>query len=299
MAIGIHSLLVLPIRLILESASFDLDWTLIAIMTPVYSKIEPSPACGLNPVQRAEVKATIHTAIEELRTETMISTNASRNSTKRAQALQKQAQSPNGFPPTTSNVAISDSVKVSNWVTSEVGYFLPDSTRDEHVRMVQDSLYFSNALAFVTYIRALTTFKNESTIAMNLSSCLRGEALEWLVSELSQSQREKLRSVSLEEGWIKSLMSRFKTSPSNALKILKRSRYTWADVRSQRSLVMWAHNMLRVASDSKEYPELWEQLHAVWDQIEIPIRGNVEEPTSETTVAIFMEEIDGWYSLWR
>ncbi|OQE19450.1 hypothetical protein PENSTE_c015G04130 [Penicillium steckii] len=298
MAIGIHSLFVLlppTIRLVLESASFGLDWTVITIMAPAHSKIEPPSSCGLNPMQRAEVKASIHSAIEELRKEIMVSINASRSS-KRAQ---KKAQSPDGFPRTPANVTISDSVKASNWVTSEIGYFLPDSTRDEHVRMVQDSLYFSNVLAFVTYIRAMTTFKNESTIAVNLSSCLRGEALDWLVSEVSQSQREKLRSLSLEEGWIKSLMCRFKTPPSHASRLLKKSRYTWADVRNQRSLVMWAHNMLRIAGESKEYPEVWQQLHAVWDQIEIPIRGNVEEPSSETTVAKFMEELDGWYNLWR
>ncbi len=123
-------------------------------------------------------------------------------------------------------------------------------------------LFFSNAFAFVNHIRALSAFKNENTIRLNISSCLRGEALEWFISELSQCEREKLRSSSLEEGWIESLINRFKTRPSHALKALKKSRYNWADVRCQRSLVMWAHNMLRLAQESNEYPAVWQQVHA-------------------------------------
>lgn len=165
--------------------------------------------------------------------------------------------------------------------------------------MVQGCLCFSNVFAFTVHIRALTAFKNESIICLNLCSCLQGEALEWFTSELSQHEREKLRNSSLDEGWLGSLTNRFKTRPSHALKILKNSKYNWSDVRSQRSIVMWAHNMLRVAKESDEFPTEWQQLHAVWNQIELPIRGKVNEPTSETKIASFMEELDEWYHTWR
>ncbi|KAJ5995638.1 hypothetical protein N7481_002615 [Penicillium waksmanii] len=270
-------------------------------MPPVLSKMDSPTSFGLSPVQKTEMMTCIHTAIEDLRMEVMPSkANQKKNPRLIPQInITPPSTTATATPPVTSTAPIFDAGKASNWVNSEIGYFFPDPTRDEHVRMVEGALFFSNALAFVNHLRALSAFKNENTIRLNIYSCLRGEALEWFISELSQSEREKLRSSSLEEGWIETLMKRFKTPPSHALKTLKRSKYNWGDVRCQRSLVMWAHNMLRLAQESNEYPVAWQQIHAVWDQIEIPIRGNVNEPSSGTTVASFMEELDGWYNLWR
>lgn len=270
----------------------------VATMASILSETE-STICGLSPVQRAEMMACIHTAIEDLRLEVIALSRAGQKKTQRPQTPLNPALHPAATPFVVANAPVFDAGKANTWESSGMGYFLPDSAREEHMRMVQDSLYFSNALAFVTHIRALTAFKNENTIRLNLHSCLRGEALEWFMSELSECDREKLRGLALEEGWIASLMERFKTRPSHALKTLKKSKYNWADVRSQRSLVMWAHAMLRVAQESNEFPETWQQLHAVWDQIEIPIRGNVQEPSFDTTIGEFMEELDGWYNLWR
>ncbi|KAJ5379487.1 hypothetical protein N7509_012606 [Penicillium cosmopolitanum] len=253
----------------------------------------------LSPVQKAEMMTCIHTAIEELRMEVIPSKASQKKNARLIPQINVIPPSETATPSVPSTAPIFDIAKANNWVTSEVGYFLPDPTRDEQVRMKEDTIYFSNAHAFVGHIRALSAFKNENTIRLNIHSCLRGEALEWFISELSHYEREKLRSFSLEEGWIETLTRRFKNPPSHALKTLKRSKYNWADVRSQRSLVMWAHNMLRLAQESNEYPVVWHQIHAVWDQIEIPIRGNVSEPSSGTTVASFMEELDRWYNLWR
>jgi hypothetical protein len=268
-------------------------------MPAVLSKPGSPNPLGLSPVQKAEMMTCIHTAIEDLRTEMMPKVNQKKFQSQRSQPPQINIIPPSAPPSFALTSPILDADKANDWLTSEVGYFLPDSTRDEHVRMVNDALYFSNVLAFVSHIRALAAFKNENTIRLNIYSCLRGEALEWFISELSLSEKEKLRRSSLEEGWIETLTKRFKTPPSHALRTLKKSKYNWGDVRCQRSLVMWAHNMLRRAQESMEYPLVWQQVHAVWDQIEIPIRGNVNEPSSETTVASFMEELDAWYNLWR
>lgn len=269
-------------------------------MPPVLSKVDSPSPFGLSPVQKVEMMTCIHTAIEDLRMEMM---PASKSNQRRGPYQRPQIPTISVIPPSDTPVPptspVFDAGKANNWVTSDVGYFLPDCTRDEHMRMVEDSLFFSSVIAFVGHIRALSAFKSENTIRLNISYCLRGEALDWFTTELSQREREKLRSSSLEEGWIQTLITRFKMRPSHAAKTLKRSKYNWGDVRSQRSLVMWAHNMLRLAQESNEYPLVWQQIHAVWDQIEIPIRGNVSEPSSETTVASFMEELDGWYNLWR
>lgn len=195
-------------------------------------------------------------------------------------------------------------MKSSSWDTKEVGYFKPSPGENEHVQEIKDILYFNHVIAFINHMRALSVFKDEDTIRLNLHACLRGTALEWFISELSHEHRESLRDLPLEEGWFKKLEDRFKPEGSESLKNFDDMRSidngglpVVREMSRNISPVIWAHNALRYLQASGSCSDVSEQVHEIWEFLDENYEEwKIPEPNSNTSILDFMRSLDDFYA---
>ncbi|KAJ5734348.1 hypothetical protein N7493_003134 [Penicillium malachiteum] len=151
-----------------------------------------------------------------------------------------------------------DARALSPWNTAEVGYFYPDTDSFNHIVTEENHIMiFHNAEAFVSHLRGIAVFKTEAVVRANVHSCLRQVALEWYITELTDTEREYLRSLPLEQGWFKQILSRFNLSSKIA-----RFRYETANFHNRNPFRM-AYNLVRDAQAAGIY-DSDEHLCQIW-----------------------------------
>lgn len=184
-----------------------------------------------------------------------------------------------------------DSNSTTSWKTIEVGYFDGESERFCHIKNKDDILYFHHVVAFVSHLRALSVFRTEDTLRYNIHSCLRGKALEWFISELSQQDREALRTLPLEEGWFRALEQRFRPC-TLAGEMLEADFDERAWMEDPLSSVSMAHCILRNIQVTKAgaHPVQW--LRELWRNIPQFLHPKLLKPTQVTTILDFMSRLD-------
>ena len=105
-----------------------------------------------------------------------------------------------------------------------------------------------DVLVFLDRLRDLAILKGDDIVRSNIhASPIRGSALAWYSTELTDFERSSLRHMPLEEGWFKMLRQRFKMRPSMALAKLTEATYTPADVRAGKSVRSFAQSIFRYA----------------------------------------------------
>lgn len=194
--------------------------------------------------------------------------------------------------------------KSSNWSTTDVGYFVPEQTLDEHTVTENGIVFYQDVWAFINFLRVLAESTDEETIRSNLHYCLREKAFDWYITELTRPEREALRTQPLEEGWFKSLAVRFSPSREVAADQFKRMQYGWTDVRREYPAVVWANTMLRhIQALDRGSPLksniLAEHLLSIWHALNDDFAKDVPAPNEGTSVAEFMAELDEAYKRWR
>jgi hypothetical protein len=194
--------------------------------------------------------------------------------------------------------SIGDYAKSTVWITAEVGYFDPDLTEDNHIRCINNVMYFSHVLAFINHIRALSVFKREDIVGTNLHACLRGLAQEWFISELSQADRLSLRDLSLEDGWFKHLLDRFAPSEYTALAEVHGKIHRFEETTSHPNPVSWAHNLLRRLQCDAKYSKATEheQLVVLYGLLDPSLHRRLATPVPDTTIAQFIKALDDTYT---
>jgi hypothetical protein len=185
----------------------------------------------------------------------------------------------------------------SSWDTNDVGYFTPDDTAVDHRYTDNGTTYYTNVYAFVNHIRSLAFTKPESLIRANLNSCLRDKAQDWFDMELNSGEREVLSVISLETGWIKALLKRFKPLYDVALRRYKEGQYNKEDAENGYDPVKWAHGMMRNAQ-AAGITSIYAQLKQIWYGIDLELQWPVNCPTKSTAVSEFMKELDDAYLEW-
>ncbi|KAJ5148902.1 hypothetical protein N7448_000480 [Penicillium atrosanguineum] len=183
----------------------------------------------------------------------------------------------------------------SPWNTSDVGYFTPDDTAGDHRYIENNTTYYTNV--FVNHIRSLAFYKPEPVIRANLHFCLRDKAQDWIDMELNVMEREMLRVLPLETGWIEALLKRFKPLYDVALRRYKEGQYAKEDAENRYDPVKWAHGMIR-NSQAAGITSTYAQLKQIWYGIDLELQWPVNCPAKSTLVSEFMKELDDAYVEW-
>ena len=138
--------------------------------------------------------------------------------------------------------------------------------------------------------------RTNAVVAGLVQSCLRGEALVWQTSELSETELVILRTASLEQ-WCSILTNRFKERSAVALRKLQAERYTFADARSGRRPRAYVQNILRYAKAADM--TTFNQLTTAWNNLAFEFRRDIPEPTASTSISTFMNQLDSKAGIWE
>ena len=110
-----------------------------------------------------------------------------------------------------------------------------------------------------------------------MSACLRGSALLWHSTELSEIEKELLRTASVQQ-WTIILIKRFKERTTTAVQKLQAEKYTMADARAGKSPRAWVTSMLRYAK-AAEFTSVHNQLTVIWNNLALDFKRDIPELT--------------------
>ena len=189
------------------------------------------------------------------------------------------------------------------WRPDELGFFDPD-LNDDAVVGKGDIVYlgnhpfYRNVFTFVERIQDVAKAKGENTVRLNLHSCLRGTALEWHSSELTVLEKDCLRVLDLENGWIKFLVARFKERATVALAKMEKDKYTLQDAALGRTPRAYAQAVFRNAQ-AAGMTSVLNQLSMAWNHLHWEFQRDVPEPDDHTSKAEFLQQLESKTDIWK
>lgn len=190
------------------------------------------------------------------------------------------------------------SVAPGHWKTDDVGYFNPDLSGTEPIVAVGTSTYYRDVFVFIDRLRDVVQIKGADIVRLNIQAALRGSALEWFTSELTEFEKKSLRILDPEQGWFESLINRFKPRPSEAMRNLEASSYSFRDVRAGRSARAFAQAIFRHAR-AAHMSSVFQQLIMAWNKIEPGLRRDIPEPNESTTISQFLLQLESKAGIWQ
>ncbi|KAJ5226093.1 hypothetical protein N7468_007318 [Penicillium chermesinum] len=102
----------------------------------------------------------------------------------------------------------------TSWKPSDIGLFNPEA-RDpsgKGIITISNVTNYKDVFVFIDRIKDLIPTKSEEIVRANLASCLRGSALGWYSSQLSELERTALHSNPVDSpvGWFQTLEAKFR-----------------------------------------------------------------------------------------
>ena len=139
--------------------------------------------------------------------------------------------------------------RVERWNQTNLGYFdshLDDKAYDaREVVLVGKDVYYHNVVLFIQCIQNLVTFKGTTLVKNNIAISLRGSALEWYTSELSDFNCDALNNDPGVKSWINTLSHRLKVPTSVALDLLTNEAYSLNNARARRPSAQYVRAIMQ------------------------------------------------------
>jgi hypothetical protein len=218
----------------------------------------------------------------------------------------KTSRSPSGPPPTnplpSKNAAIytlQPQIKAS-----DIGYFYPDmpsSWADVTSPSVEKEgrIYYRDIYAFTNRLNVFASTREASMITIRsiVDTCLKGEAELWWNNELDPITRTGI--IHMPQGvsaWCSALEKRFRTPPSQALRILEGLQYTVWDAAEKKSATNYLSNVI-LAAKHCNYNE-YSQLLLAWTHLDPELRISIDEPDEHTSISELMETLQRKQNVW-
>ena len=125
-------------------------------------------------------------------------------------------------------------------------------------------------------------------IQANLDLQLQGKtAQNWYVYELSDIDKQQLRSAHSIEPWIHTLCERFKQSSYHILQQLHATSYTRADAATKKDPILYIHTILRLTKDKP----LHERLIEAFIRFDTQLQVNLIPLSHSTSINDFIDQI--------
>ena len=182
----------------------------------------------------------------------------------------------------------------------DVGYFDPGyedpSGTDQPIVTAGRHSFYRNVYTFTDHLRSLEKTASGDRVRDLISTCLKGEALRWFETELTEIEKDYFREATVEK-WCTNLVKRFKERTPTALKKLQTESYTYADARRGRTPRSYMQNILRHAR-AANYPSVYHQCTTAWNNMELDFRSQIPEPPENITLSAFLSMLDAKESVW-
>lgn len=178
----------------------------------------------------------------------------------------------------------------------EVGFFDPEYEGNGPVVNAGKNVFYRDVYAFVDRLKDMEQIKGEEKLRSVVPQCLRGSALIWHSTELSEMEKTLLRRADL-VAWYETLITRFKQRTPLALKSLQQSKYTMADAKEKKDPRQFVQDIIRYAR-AAQINSVYNQLSMAWKNLDWQFRLHISEPTSSTTIQQFLNQLDGQADTW-
>lgn len=188
------------------------------------------------------------------------------------------------------------------WNAAELGFFDPNynnksaNTASDGEHLVR-GMNFRDVHTFIQRAKDLMNTKGEQMVRDNLSSCLRGIALEWYTSELSLDIKSFIRYGTGIDKWEKQLLKRFRLAPHIAMMTICNERYTIEDARRHREPRDFAGNIMRAAKDA-ELTSPISILSFIYNGMDAEFQQHLPVPSATISTDSYLQIMDERKNLW-
>ena len=187
-------------------------------------------------------------------------------------------------------------VAPSKWMANDLGFFDPNyDDKTVHtaaaIEHAGKDTFFRDVHLFLDRAKQLGATKGFKAVRDNLWLSLRGNALSWWTSELSDDQRRLATYGENLDEWSKQLVKRFKQPSFVAMESLLKESYTMRDAAAKREPRDFAQRMLRTAKDAG-INDILPQLDMIYTNIDLSLRMFLVRPTEKSTIDTFLSELD-------
>ena len=163
---------------------------------------------------------------------------------------------------------------------------------------VGKDVYYRNVILFIQRLQSLVTFRGASLVKANIATSLRGSALEWYTSELSDFDRDTLNNDPGVKSWVNTLSHRFKVPTSVALGLLTDETYTLDDARARRPPAQYVRTIMRYGIGCN-IVDVANQLSFAYRSLAPELRVFVSPPTESTKAADFIRALEEKQEVWH
>ena len=182
----------------------------------------------------------------------------------------------------------------SRFNPDDVGYFDPfyESKSADTAPAIEHtgkSTFFRDIHVFIDRIKDVARAKGEELLRQNLQLCLRGTALGWYTTELTENDK-RLVTYNLGE-WYRLLLARWKPPRSQGMTVLLREKYTVQDAARHREPREYAQTMLRAAQNA-DMGVMKDHMLLIWNGLDLEFQRDIPEPDGTTDYNRFLESLD-------
>ena len=187
---------------------------------------------------------------------------------------------------------------VKPWTPEEIGFFDPDGDLSEGaVATVGRHVFYRDVYVFIDRLKDMAPLRGEDRLRIVIPQCLRGSAIIWHTTELSEMEKAYLRTATVAQ-WESALTHRFKERAPVALAKLQSIRYTMADAKAGKDPRAVAQDIFRHAK-AAHLDSIQNQLTMAWNALDCEFRFQIPEPTTTSTIRQFLHDLDSHAGIWH
>lgn len=233
-------------------------------------------AQGFTDAQRAELRA----MLDEFRTTTP--------------AGPPGPPGPQGQPGPASNGSNGGNGGADRFNSDDVGYFDPfyegkSVDTAPAIEHTGKSTFFRDIHVFIDRVKDVARAKGEELLRQNLQICLRGSALAWYTTELTENDK-RLVAYGIEE-WYRLLLARWKQPRSQGMSVLLREKYSMQDAARHREPREFAQTIMRAAQNA-DMGVMKDHILLIWNGLDTEFQRDIPEPDTNTDYNKFLESLD-------
>ena len=151
--------------------------------------------------------------------------------------------------------------------------------------------FFRDVVVFIDRIKDVSHTKGTELVRLNLQLCLRGEALEWYTSQLTDAEKRLLTYGQDLDEWVTFLMERFGPPKSIGMAQLLKERYMINNATRHREPREYAMAIVRAAKVAK-LKTVHNQLDIIWNGLDVEFQSDIDPPDTNTTLNQFLRAMD-------
>jgi len=188
------------------------------------------------------------------------------------------------------SAGIAGVVEPGHWHTDEVGFFFPDlhhSYGTSDIVTIGKESFYRNTSVFFDHLDDIVKLRGGEVVRNNILICLRGTALQWYTTEVSENEKAFFRGASTTTNpqdpihqWKATICHRWDLPASVALQNFMSTRYTLSMAMCGVSMLQYFSTKIRLAKEAG-FSNVYQQLLAVWNSLDVEIREHIPERSEQ------------------